>query len=45
MGEDRFKDLVILFVHKDIPLDYIVVIALKNPRQMLFVDSLNAEID
>ena len=39
MGEDRFNALVLLFVHKDIPLDLDKIIdayAKKHPRRMLF---------
>ena len=35
----------LLFCAKDIPLDYVMAIAWKNPRQMLLVDFVNAELD
>ncbi|XP_006817510.1 52 kDa repressor of the inhibitor of the protein kinase-like [Saccoglossus kowalevskii] len=44
MGEDRFNALVLLFVHKDIPLDYGIVIdmyARKHPRRVLIANPLS----
>ncbi|XP_064639798.1 52 kDa repressor of the inhibitor of the protein kinase-like [Lineus longissimus] len=43
MGEDRFNALVLLFVHRDIPLDYGEIInmyASRHPRRMLFANPL-----
>jgi hypothetical protein len=43
MGEDRFNALVLLFVHKDIPLHYDTIINLyaqRHPRRMLFYNPL-----
>ena len=43
MSADRLNDLVLLFVNKDIPLDYDAVIDLyasKHPRRMLLVNPL-----
>ena len=50
MSEDRLNDLVtsMLFVHKDISLDYDAVIDLfvrKNPRRMPLIDPLNNKTD
>ena len=48
MKERRLNDLLMLFVHKDIPVDYGAVIdlfALKHPRRMMLVDPLDAEDD
>ena len=47
MGKGRLNGLIMLFVHKDIPLDYDAVIDLfarKSPRRML-LDTLNDETD
>ena len=43
MTEDRFNALVLLFVHRDISLDYGTIIdkyARKYPRRMLFINPL-----
>ena len=48
MKEIRLNDLQMLFVHKDIPLNYGAVIdlfALKHPRKMMFVDPLHITFD
>ena len=44
MGADRFNALVLLFVHKDLPLDYSAVIdrfASRNHRRMLLVNPMS----
>ncbi|XP_078679498.1 52 kDa repressor of the inhibitor of the protein kinase-like [Branchiostoma floridae x Branchiostoma belcheri] len=44
MGEDRLNALLLLFVHRDIPLDYDKIVntyATRHPRRMLFVNPLS----
>ena len=46
MSEERFNALVLLFVHRDIPLDYETIIdmyATKYPRRMLFANPLSVK--
>ena len=41
MGEDRMNALLLLFIHKDIPLDYGSIVdkyARCNPRRMNFIN-------
>ena len=43
MGQERLNSLLLLFIHKDIPLDYEVIInsfASKHPRKMLLSNPL-----
>ena len=43
MSEDRLNSLIIMYVHKDIKLDYNDIIdmyARRNPRRMLFINPL-----
>ena len=43
MGEDRLNALLLLYIHKDITLDYAAVIniyARKNPRKITFINPL-----
>ena len=43
MGQERLNALMLLYIHKDIALDYDAVIdifARKNPRKMLFLNPL-----
>ncbi|XP_035660282.1 52 kDa repressor of the inhibitor of the protein kinase-like [Branchiostoma floridae] len=43
MGEDRLNALILLFVHRDIPLDYnriIDIYATGHPRRMMFINPL-----
>ena len=43
MSEDQLNSLILMYVHKDIKLDYndiIDVYARCNPRRMLFLNSL-----
>ena len=45
MGQQRLNDLILLFVHKDIPLDVEVVIdrfAGMKPRRMALTNALTA---
>ena len=44
MGEDRFNALILLYVHKDIPLPIDAVIDMyagQYPRRMLFINPLS----
>ncbi|XP_078585777.1 52 kDa repressor of the inhibitor of the protein kinase-like [Branchiostoma floridae x Branchiostoma japonicum] len=44
MSEDRLNALILLFIHKDIPLDYSTIInmyAADHPRRMLFINPLS----
>jgi hypothetical protein len=44
MGEDRLNALLLMFVHRDIILDYKQIIdmfALRKPRRMLFINPLS----
>ncbi|XP_066274145.1 52 kDa repressor of the inhibitor of the protein kinase-like [Branchiostoma lanceolatum] len=44
MSEDRLNALLLLFVHRDIPLDYDTIVnmyAAQHPRRMLFVNPLS----
>ena len=44
MGQDRLNDLILLYVHKDIPLQYCQIVdqfAAKTPRQMRLIDPLH----
>ena len=44
MGQDRLVALVLLYIHRDIPIDYDKIVdmhANKNPRRMLFVNPCN----
>ena len=46
MSQDRFNALVLLFVHRDIALDYNKIInmfANRHPRMMLLLDPLMGE--
>ena len=46
MSQDRFNALVLLFVHRDIALDYNKIInmfANRHPRRMLLLDPLMGE--
>ena len=43
MSEDQLNFLILIYVHKDIKLDYkdiIDIYARCNPRRMLFIDPL-----
>ena len=45
MGQQRLNDLILLFVHKDIPLDVEAVIdrfARMKPRRMALTNALTA---
>ena len=44
MGQDRLNDLILLYVHKDIPLQYCQIVdrfAAKAPRRMRLIDPLH----
>lgn len=44
MTEDRLNALLLLFIHKDIPLEYSAVVdmfASRNPRRMTFLNPLS----
>ena len=48
MSETHLKNLILLFVHKDIKLDYneiVDIFAIKVPRRMLLVDPCNHDDD
>ena len=48
MGQDRLNSLILLYVHKDIQLNYDEVVdafAARAPRRMLLVDACNHEED
>ena len=48
MSETRLNSLILLFVHKDIKLDYdkiVDIFAAKVPRRMLFTDACNHDDD
>ena len=44
MGQDRLNALLLLFIHKDVAIDYEAVadaFARKKPRRMLFTNPLD----
>ena len=48
MSQERLNDLILLFVHKDIPLDYPKIVdrfAVRAPRRMKLVDPMHGEDD
>jgi len=47
MGQDRFNALMLLFVHKDIKVDFDTVIqryATRHPRKMLLMNPLSLSV-
>ena len=47
MKEDRLNALILLFIHRDIQLDFDAIIdmyATKHPRRMLFLNPLSNSV-